>query len=57
MKKEAHSAGFYESKFSPGILFPKMQILTVEELFEGKLPQYPKLAVESGFKRAQTKGT
>jgi DNA modification methylase len=57
MKKEAHSAGFYESKFFPGTLFPKMQILSVEELFEGKMPQYPKLAVESGFKRAQTKGT
>ncbi len=56
MKKEAHSAGFYESKFLPGRLFPKMQILAAKDLFDGKMPQYPQLAVESGFKRAQTKG-
>jgi len=33
-----------------------MQILTVKDLFDGKMPQYPQLGIESGFKRAQVKG-
>lgn len=56
MEKEAHSAGFYESRFLPDRPFPRMQILTVKDLFDGKMPQYPQLGIESGFKRAQVKG-
>ncbi len=38
MKTEAVKAGFYETPYGK---FPKLQILTIEELFEGKQPKMP----------------
>jgi hypothetical protein len=49
MQKEAVSAGFYESQFGN---FPKLQILTIEELLDGKKLLYPHLNVAT-FKRAE----
>ena len=38
MQKKAIQAGFYESQFGN---FPKLQILTIEELLDGKKLLYP----------------
>ena len=38
MKQEAQGAGFYES---PWGIHPKLQILTIAELLEGKRIDYP----------------
>lgn len=48
MRKEALRAGFYETPFGR---FPKIQLLTIEELFEGRKPGMPWLDPES-FKKA-----
>ena len=50
MKTEAIKAGFYESPFHGKI--PKMQILTIEELFAGKKPQIPFIDTTT-FKKAE----
>lgn len=55
MKKEAVSAGFYEPEHFPGRQYPRIQIMTVEDLLTGKELQYPRLAPESTFKKAQRK--
>jgi site-specific DNA-methyltransferase (adenine-specific) len=43
---EAASAGFYESKDLPG-RYPRLQILTIAELLEGKKIQCPEHRVET----------
>lgn len=48
MKKEAIKTGFYETDFGK---FPKLQILTIEELFAGKKPAMP-WADPAAFKKA-----
>jgi site-specific DNA-methyltransferase (adenine-specific) len=48
MRTEAVKAGFYETSFGK---FPKIQILTIEELFAGKKPQVP-FGYTEGFKKA-----
>ena len=52
MTKEAAEAGFYkdESAFDTGT-YPRIQILTVEQLLSGAQVQYPRL-LESTFKKA-----
>jgi site-specific DNA-methyltransferase (adenine-specific) len=47
MRTEAVKAGFYETLYGK---YPKLQILTIRELFEGKKPDIP--LVESSFKKA-----
>jgi site-specific DNA-methyltransferase (adenine-specific) len=47
MRTEAVKAGFYETLYGK---HPKIQILTIRELFEGKKPDIP--LVESSFKKA-----
>jgi len=54
MIAEAVAAGFYEPEFFPGKKFPRIQILTVKELLEGKELQYPRMAVTT-FKKAERK--
>jgi site-specific DNA-methyltransferase (adenine-specific) len=56
MKEEAISTGFYEPEHFPGKQYPRIQILTIEELLNGKELQYPRLAPESTFKKAVRKG-
>jgi len=55
MKKEAAEAGFYQP---PGLLpqVPKIQIITIQELLEGKQLDYPRISPAT-FKKAprQTK--
>jgi site-specific DNA-methyltransferase (adenine-specific) len=52
MLKEAGSAGFYVPKHFPGYKFPRLQVLTVEELLTGGQAQYPKMNVAT-FKKAE----
>jgi DNA modification methylase len=47
MRREAVKAGFYQTLYGK---YPKIQILTIRELFEGKQPNIP--LVESSFKKA-----
>ena len=49
MKTEAVKAGYYETEFGK---YPKMQIFTIKELFEGKKPAIP-LVDPTAFKKAQ----
>jgi DNA modification methylase len=48
MRTEAVKAGFYETLYGK---YPKIQILTIRELFEGKQPNIP-LVDSSAFKKA-----
>jgi site-specific DNA-methyltransferase (adenine-specific) len=52
MLKEAAAAGFYIPKHFPGYKFPKLQILTIEELLNGKQAEYPRMNVAT-FKKAE----
>jgi adenine specific DNA methylase Mod len=49
MKKEAASAGFFETSFGR---FPKLQICTITELLAGIRPELPPLSRSEGFRRA-----
>jgi hypothetical protein len=49
MKTEAVKAGYYETDFGK---YPKIRILTIKELFEGKQPAIP-LVEPTAFKKAQ----
>ena len=49
MKKEAVKAGFYETEFGR---YPKIQILTIADLFAGKKPQMPWLDA-AAFKKSK----
>jgi DNA modification methylase len=51
MTKEAVSAGFYESPHYGK--FPKLQILTIEELLTGAKLQFPQTGASGTFKRAE----
>jgi len=55
MKEEAATAGFYEPEFLPGKQYPRLQILTIEELLNGKQIEYPRVAPEITFKKAGRK--
>lgn len=57
MKEEAAAAGFYEPELFPGKLYPKLQILTIEEILNGKQLEYPssQMAQRVTFKKAQRK--
>ena len=53
MREEAAAAGFYEPEHFSG-QYPRLQILTIEELLNGKELQYPRMATGT-FKKAQRK--
>jgi site-specific DNA-methyltransferase (adenine-specific) len=53
MLQEAAAGGFYEPEHFPGHQYPRIQILTIKELLEGKEAQYPRMAPPATFKRAQ----
>jgi len=55
MKEEAVSAGFYVPEFFPNKKIPRVQILTIQELLEGKEVEYPRVAPEVTFKKAERK--
>ncbi len=50
MMKEAAEAGFYKSP--DGATYPRMQILTVEQLLNGQQVEYPRYARDNTFKQA-----
>jgi site-specific DNA-methyltransferase (adenine-specific) len=52
MRSEAASAGFYRSLLSPNEKFPRVQIITVEELLVGKRIAAPPSAQRKGPKRS-----
>ena len=52
MQAEAVSTGFYEPEYFPDLRFPRLQILTIEELLDGKEAEYPRVAPAATFRRA-----
>lgn len=50
MVKEAAEAGFYKS--SDGTTYPRLQILTVQQILDGKQPEYPLHRRDATFKKA-----
>jgi hypothetical protein len=52
MKEEAAAADFYVPEHFPEHRFPKIQILTIAELFAGKKLDYPHFAPPETFKKA-----
>ena len=52
MNDEAIGAGFYVPEAFPDHNYPKVQILTIEELLAGARPEYPRYAPEATFQRA-----
>ena len=52
MRQEAYGAGFYTPEAFPDHQFPKVQILTIEELLAGRRPKYPRYAPAATFQRA-----
>jgi len=55
MKTEAASAGFYIPEMHPDRKYPRVQIITVEELLEGKGIAYPDWGSDATFKKAERK--
>jgi len=53
MIEEATTAGFYEPEHFPGTYYPRIQILTIQQLLDGKTVDYPRYAPVATFKRAQ----
>ncbi len=56
MESEAVSAGFYTPEHYPDSHYPRVQILTIEELLNSAQAQYPRLAPDATFRRAQRRG-
>ena len=53
MEAEAASAGLYTPEHFPDSHYPRIQILTIEDLLNGtKRAEYPRLAPEATFRRA-----
>ena len=52
MRQEAIAAGFYEPENLPGNQFPRVQILTIEQLLNGDQPDYPRFAAPQTFRKA-----
>ena len=52
MNQEAIAAGFYEPESLPGNRYPKVQILTIEQLLDGAQPEYPRFAAPQTFRKA-----
>ena len=52
MREEAVSTGFYEPEHFPDLRFPRLQILTIEELLAGREAEYPRIAPAATFRRA-----
>ena len=52
MQDEAAAAGFYAPEHYPDSLYPRVQILTIAELLDGKRAEYPRLAPDATFRQA-----
>lgn len=51
MLQEAASAGFYTPEHFPDHRYPRLQILTVAELLDGAVAEYPRYAPPATFRR------
>ncbi len=52
MNQEAIAAGFYKPESLPGNRYPKVQIMTIEQLLDGAQPDYPRFAAAQTFRKA-----
>ena len=52
MRQEAIAAGFYEPEALTGDQFPRVQVLTIEQLLDGAQPEYPRYAAPQTFRKA-----
>ena len=52
MRTEAASAGFYETPGAHEARFPRLQLLTIEQLLAGQRIDYPRFAHDLTFKSA-----
>ena len=52
MLQEAVAAGFYEPEHYPGQQYPRLQILTIDELLGGKPAEYPRMGLQTTFRQA-----
>ncbi|MDE0632017.1 MAG: hypothetical protein OXH73_10980 [Caldilineaceae bacterium] len=52
MVSEAAAAGFYQPSHFLEHKFPRVQILTIEELLSGAQAQYPRFAPQATFRKA-----
>ena len=52
MRSEAAAAGFYQPSHFLNHKFPRLQILTIEELLSGAQAQYPRFGPEATFRKA-----
>jgi len=50
--KEAAPADYYVSALFPDLSFPRLQILTIADLFAGKQLEYPRWVPPKTFKKA-----
>ena len=57
MEQEALEAGFYAPEAFPDHRFPRVQILTIQDLLSGTQPQYPRYAPAATFQRAPRRRT
>jgi site-specific DNA-methyltransferase (adenine-specific) len=55
MLTEALSAAFYTPDHYPDRQYPRLQILTIAELLDGKQVQYPGLAPVASYRKAERK--
>lgn len=53
MLQEAAAGGFYEPEHWPGHYYPKIQILTIQELLDSRQVEYPRHAPIATFKKAK----
>ena len=53
-KQKAVDAGSFITPLTNKVEFPKIQILTVEELLRGKKPELPQGLVKNYYKEAKT---
>ncbi len=52
MKHEAAEAGLYRSGPLDGATYPRLQILTIQQILDGKQPDYPHHRADATFKKA-----
>ncbi len=58
MKEKAASAGFYETEIEVSrrkMSYPRIQIVTIEELLNGKEIKYPEWSLDATLKKAERK--
>ena len=51
-RRRLRCTGFYEPEALPGNQYPRVQILTIEQLLGGAQPDYPRFAAPQTFRKA-----